>query len=219
MGSRVKPQDIVGQQFGRLTATALGSRRQGRSMMSCECSCGSIVEIQCCNLVSGHTQSCGCLKKAAAAGVGQNNTTHGLSKSSEYSIWARMFQRCTNPNRENYADYGGRGITVCPEWSSFEQFYADMGPRPSKDHSLDRIDNNGNYCKENCRWATRKEQQNNKRSSSLLEFNGQVQTVSQWASSVGMHVSVLVSRLKRGWDMDRALTSPVRKRRSHDTAR
>jgi hypothetical protein len=118
-----------------------------------------------------------------------------------------MIQRCTNPNSEYYADYGGRGITVCEDWLKFENFYRDMGDRPSKDHSIDRSDNNGNYCKDNCRWRTNKEQQNNRGNNRLLEFNGTTKTVAGWSESVGIKYDTLYSRLRLGWSIEEALTT------------
>lgn len=161
--------------------------------------------MRACDLKSGNTMSCGCYKSEQAA-------SHGMSDSSEYKIWDAMLQRCGNPKTQKYTAYGGRGITVCAEWSSFEQFYKDMGPRPSKDHSIDRIDNNGNYCKENCRWATRKEQQNNKRSNRMLTCKGETHTLTQWAAELGISLDGLRWRLKQGWSDEDAVTIPVKSR-------
>lgn len=210
MKKRVKAEDRIGQKFGRLTVVSVaGKSKHGRAVLSCECSCGNFTEVECGNLVTGSSQSCGCLHREGVAAL---HTSHGLSKSAEYGIWARMLQRCTNLNDSSYPDYGGRGITVCPEWFSFENFYADMGPRPSKDHSIDRKGNDGPYCKENCRWATKKEQCNNQRSNHKIEFDGRTQTLTQWAEDRALQTTTLWKRLFRyGWSVERALTTPPRR--------
>ena len=132
-------------------------------------------------------------------------------KTPEKEAWFSMLKRCENPNSVNWKDYGGRGITVCEEWHDFTCFLADMGLRPSSAHSLDRKDNAKGYSKENCRWATIEEQCNNKRSNRLLTHNGETQTMSEWSISSGIPYGILKSRILRGWDIDRALTEPVRK--------
>jgi hypothetical protein len=131
--------------------------------------------------------------------------------STEYSIWYGIRGRCLHPHNPAYARYGGRGITLCPEWHDFDRFLADVGPRPSGKHSLDRIDTDGPYSRENCRWATATEQQNNKRTNRVLEFDGRRQTATQWARELGIPVTVLRVRLYRGWSVARSLTAPVLK--------
>ena len=120
-----------------------------------------------------------------------------------------MLQRCNNPNNRQYHHYGGRGIKVCDNWLTFEGFLADMGIK-SDGMSLDRIDPNGNYCKENCRWATNYTQQNNKRNNTFVEYNGKVQTLAQWARELDINYDTLVDRISRyGWSAERALTTKV----------
>jgi hypothetical protein len=124
----------------------------------------------------------------------------------EYWIWAAMKQRCFNRNNSQFKDYGGRGITVCNRWLKFEQFYADMGPRPTTDHSLERDDNDGDYCPENCRWATRSEQQSNTRRNRLFTYDGRTQTVTQWAEECGLSPDAITKRIDRGWPVGQVLT-------------
>lgn len=139
---------------------------------------------------------------------------HGMSAREEYGIWNHMRQRCHNPKNDRYASYGGRGIKVCDRWrESFENFYADMGPRPPG-AQLDRVDNDKGYSPENCRWATRKEQQNNTRANRIVEFNGERRTIAEWASLRGLPYARVQTRLHRGWTPERALGLQVGRERS-----
>jgi hypothetical protein len=157
--------DLTGKIFGRLTCIRFIKKRDNqntsRRFWICKCICGKEVEILISSLKSKNSQSCGCLKVDKA-------TTHGLSKSSEFRIWSGMFQRCFNPKNDRFKDWGGRGIKVCDRWMKFENFLEDMGKRPSKKYSIDRINNDGDYEPSNCRWATRYEQQNNRRNRCVL---------------------------------------------------
>lgn len=137
---------------------------------------------------------------------------HGLSKTPEHGIWRGMKARCHNPNGHDYERYGGRGIKVCDQWhNSFSAFYADMGPRPTPEHSIERINNAGDYEPGNCKWATINEQGCNKRNNRRLELNGKSLTVSQWCRLLGFSETVITMRLKRGWSVEQALTRPLRK--------
>lgn len=137
--------------------------------------------------------------------------THGLSTERVYAIWCGMWTRCTNPNRDGWPDYGGRGITVCDRWRSFENFLQDMG-QPPPGHSIDRIDVNGNYEPTNCRWATRAVQARNSRRTRLFTYQGETLPMKDWAARVGMSYWSLRWRLDDGWPIEQALTKPMRRR-------
>ena len=139
---------------------------------------------------------------------------HGMTKTPEYDAWDGMKQRCFNPNHKRYSDWGGRGITVCDRWkNSFENFLADMGSKPTAKHSIDRIDNDGDYCPGNCRWATKAEQENNKRNNRLITIEDVTLTITQWEKKMGYGENVILMRLKRGWSEYRAVMTPVRQRK------
>ena len=154
--------DLTGQTFGQLTVTGRAeSRTNGEARWHCACSCGGTATSTSSNLRRGRTTSCGC---AVARFNRQVRTTHGGRRTPEYGIWCSMVKRCENPNHPRYADYGGRGIGIHPEWrADFAAFLRDVGRRPSPELSLDRIDNDGNYEPGNVRWATAKEQAANRR--------------------------------------------------------
>ena len=136
---------------------------------------------------------------------------HGLSGTPEYKAWRAMKDRCFNPNTKYYSNWGGRGIAVCDRWkNSFQNFFLDMGSRPTAKHSLDRIDNDGNYSVENCRWATKAEQQNNQRSNRLITIDDVTLTIAQWTKEMGFDKTVIKNRLKIGWSEFAAVMTPVR---------
>ena len=141
------------------------------------------------------------------------STTHNMSTSPEYKSWAGMKRRCDNPNQTAYERYGGRGITYEKSWKYFENFIKDMGRMPKANMELDRIDNDGNYCKENCRWATRKEQTRNRggaRATRLYEFNGKTMCIADWAKEIGITPQSLQKRLNKGWPLELALSPEKR---------
>jgi len=136
--------------------------------------------------------------------------THGMHKTSEYHAWKDMKGRCFNPNHKDYPNWGGRGITVCDRWkNSFENFLADMKLKPTPKHSIDRIDNDGDYCPENCRWATNAEQQNNQRTNRLITIGCVTLTIAQWSKEMSFGKSVIQDRLKSGWSEFDAVMTPL----------
>ena len=211
--------DLLGQCFGRLTVI---SRSENRSMgkhrgtavaWNCRCSCGQYVAVRAGKLRSGHTKSCGCFHKerssAASYKHGQSSYPNSGRATKEYNTWAVMRRRCQDDSCDEYKNYGGRGISVCDSWDSFEHFYADMGDAPSSSHSIDRIDVNGDYCKSNCRWATVTQQARNRRNTTYLTANGETLPLQTWAERQGIKGTVIHARLKRGWGVDKAIFTPL----------
>mgnify|MGYP001584493109 CR=1 FL=1 len=200
-------RDLEGQIFNRLTVLGFAGIENKHTFWFCKCECGNITKVCAGGLKSAQIKSCGCFQKEW---VKERNTTHGQSQIGKitptYSIWAAMLQRCQNPNDLVYPHYRGRGVTACERWQKFENFFADMGEKP-EGLSIDRIDNDKGYFKDNCRWATSKEQQNNRRNNRHLTFNDKTQTVAQWVDELGFNRTVISARINRlGWPTERALT-------------
>lgn len=142
----------------------------------------------------------------------QNNLIHGMSYTVYYRTWSNIKSRCLNKNTKFYKDYGGRGIKICDRWlNSFENFYEDMGERPSNKHSLDRIDNDGDYCKENCRWATWIQQSRNSRNTRMITYKGETYCLTKWAEMLDIKYSALIYRLNKGWNVEDVFNKPTRK--------
>lgn len=197
---------IVGAKYGRLTVL---ENYHPENKVLCICECGKYKVARATNVYYGGTRSCGCLFKEG------NNLKHGGKGKRLYIIWKSIRERCNTPSCTNYKNYGGRGIRVCEEWDQYLAFKMWAMTHGYKDYlTIDRIDVDGDYEPSNCRWATPKEQNNNKRNNRLLEFNGEIKTMSQWADITGISLKVIHCRLRRGWSVERALTEPLRKRRS-----
>jgi hypothetical protein len=193
--------DRAGRRYGRLVVIELASTAPVRWL--CQCDCGKQAVIRAGNLKpDGGTRSCGCLYlKHGQARRGK--------KTGAYNSWISMFTRCYNPSCEEYHNYGGRGITICERWWKFENFYADMGDRP-EGMEIDRFpDNDGNYEPGNCRWATKPQQMRNTRVNRLIEFRGRAQCLQDWAKETGLSAPVLHYRLRVGWSVEQALTTPI----------
>ncbi len=205
-----RSRDLTDKRFGRLVVTGFAGRGRGKLLIwNCRCDCGTECTSYGYGLTSGVKRSCGCL---ASEVTSKRSKTHGMHESPTYKSWRSMIRRCEAPGDISYPRYGGRGISVCDRWrASFQAFLDDMGERPSKAYQLDRIDNNGSYENENCRWATRKEQARNRRSQTILTFNGESLCVSEWAERMGVERGRLQNRINLGWAVERILTEPVRR--------
>lgn len=204
-------KDLFGRRFGRYLVVEIDRRPNGLIFWKCRCDCGVEKSVYGAALRSGQTQSCGCYQKD----IMRQRATHGMARlksiSPEWEAWSKIRDRCDNPNNPNYDRYGGRGIRVCDRWQdSFENFYADMGERPSGKTSIDRIDNDGPYCKENCRWSDPKEQARNRRSNRVVKYRGREMTLKEASELAGLpYKSVWQRVVKLGWPLDRALSEAV----------
>ncbi len=193
--------DMIGRQYGLLTVISRSPGFYERPKWTCRCSCGKSVDIDGRDLRKGNRTSCGCSFKG--------RPKHFMAKSPIYRSWSTMIQRCTNPDNSHYDRYGGRGIQVCERWMNFRNFYEDMGDRPDG-YSLDRINNSGPYCKENCRWATSKQQGRNRRTNKFYCFKSKTKTWAEWAEQSLVSPGTLRWRvIKLGWDFEVALRTPV----------
>ncbi len=191
---------------GRLSVIARGFRLAKKLYYVCQCDCGEICVVRHDHLVADATTSCGCYHR-------EQQTVHGCRHKPEAESWYKMLRRCNDPSEVGYHHYGGRGISVCARWQEpngqgMRNFLDDMGPKPTKQHTLDRIDVNGDYCSENCRWADWLTQGNNRRNTVLREHKGERKTLAQWARVYKIGPNTIRQRLRRGWDLARALTEP-----------
>ena len=199
--------DMSRQRCGRLRVLGRATNDSPRAAWECLCDCGTSTIVRGKDLRSGNTSSCGCLAAEARVASGGKNRRHGLTYSPIWQAWSGMRRRCGDPNHKSFKDYGGRGIMVCPQWESFETFYADMAPRPAG-MTIERIDNDGDYEPGNCRWATWTEQARNKRSNVAIEAFGETKIVVAWAedSRCAVSLDALQKRIEAGWPSERALT-------------
>lgn len=201
--------DLTGHKYNRWTVLKLLPYDRTQTYWLCQCACGTLKEVEGYNLKMGKSKSCGCIRDKINT---EHFKTHGLSGSKEHRAWTHMKDRCNNPNDKGYPHWGGRGITVCKRWMKFENFLKDMGSAPSPKHSIDRIDNDKGYSKKNCRWATYKQQGNNKRNNvPPLTYNGQTKTQVDWAEMLKIDRRTLWMRLRSGWSVEKTLSTPVRK--------
>lgn len=212
MSAGAKVIDMVGVVCGRLTVLERdGHDYHGRAVWLCRCMCGATTSVVGKMLRSGNTKSCGCLRAVTMSRVARASNTargHGWRNRRSYSTWQGMVARCHRTTHASYAGYGGRGITVCDRWrgpGGYGRFIADMGEQPAG-LTLDRVNSNGPYSPENCRWATWEVQSRNRGNNVWVEFNGERLIVSDWAAKLGVPLATLRHRLK-SWGVDRALTS------------
>lgn len=196
----------VGERFGKLLVLSEACRREdGRTVVRCACSCGVILQVKPSDLRRGFIVSCGCHKREITAQRNRSNTVHGMSATAEHKTWRGILERCLTPQSKYYSRYGGRGITVSDRWLDFRNFFADMGSRPSPKHSIDRRNNDGPYSKQNCRWATTIQQNRNRRTNVILEFNGESRCVTEWAEILDIPPFRIFGRLRRGFSAADAL--------------
>lgn len=200
-----KTISLLGQRFGSLVITAYAGSRKNRAVWRCRCDCGQEAEYAGATLRKGNAKSCGCMQKGRPP-------RHGMSGTKTYAAWRGMHERCATNQKRVYPRYAGRGIQVCDRWASFDNFLADMGEAPPG-LSLDRIDNDGNYEPGNCRWATLVEQCRNRSSNRMLEHEGVVRPLPEWAERFNLPRHALSQRIRAGWAVSDALTRPLRERR------
>ena len=219
MLSKAKLIDLTGQVYERLTVIKrvddyISPSGDRKVQWLCKCKCGKEVIVTGNNLRKGNSKSCGCYNRELLAKI---NLTHNASNTRLYHIWICMKDRCYNPKNKKYKDYGGRGIIICDEWiNDFEAFanwaydngYIENASRG--ECTIDRIDVNGNYCQQNCRWVNQKVQTNNKRNNHYITYNGETHTVTEWNNILGYKKGVLSRRIFSGWSIEDAFTKPVK---------
>lgn len=216
--------DLTGQQFNRLKVIRRAPNRGKQTYWLCECQCENktLKEVRGADLKNGTTKSCGCWKKEVdMQKIKEFNKSigyeeHGMSDSRIYSIWLDMNRRCADENRERFKDYGGKGIEVCNSWKNSFKSFKDwaLANGYSEELTIDRIDNNGDYEPDNCKWSTYKEQNNNRGYHRFVEINGVVKNVTQWCEELGMDKHLVRSRIHKGWSEEEALLIPIGVRRS-----
>lgn len=209
--------NLIGKRFGKLIVVDdTGFRtKSGFIQWLCSCDCGDTTIVSTGNLLNGNTQSCGCLRNEATV---KKNKTHGHSKERLYRIWSHMKERCYSKTYDHYNNYGGRGITVCDEWlndyMSFREWAYKNGYDENAKHgecTIDRINVNGNYCPENCRWVDMKTQHGNTTQNKYITFNGETHCFSEWENILGLSRGILSQRINRdGWSIEKALTTPIK---------
>lgn len=219
--------DMTGRRCGRFTVVSEGGRDKSMAVKwLCVCDCGTRTVVSGSALRNGRSTNCGCVAHRPHGGTSRKLKStnskraviclkHGMANAPEYRVWEAMKRRCANVNDSSYAYYGGRGIRVCAAWNkSFPEFFADMGRRPPK-LTLDRIDNDGDYTPNNCRWATREEQCLNRRSNRWLTVDGERKTITQWSRDLGASDDTVAMRMKNGWSVEDAVSVPVGSKRSY----
>ena len=205
--------DLTGRKIERLTVIKRDGSQNKKALWLCECDCGNKIRVLGASLSSGNTKSCGCLQREVVQNVGQSNRKHGMYGTRIYTIWADMKKRCLDKQDRAYKHYGARGISICKEWYEFDNFYTWAKTSGYTDNlTLDRKDVNGDYTPDNCKWSTWKEQQNNRRSSRMITYNGETKTLSQWSDIRGIPRNTLTARINTlHWDIKKAFTTKPHK--------
>ena len=203
-----KTIDVTGRVFSRWTVLRRDGFKGAHAAFLCRCECGTEKRVPGYMLRLGQSKSCGCLAREI---LGNRARRHGMHKHPLYRVWMGMHDRCRRENHEAYPRYGGRGIEVCPRWLDFSAFHADMEPSWRKGLTLDRMDNDGDYSPENCRWATRRVQANNRRNTRFITLHGKTLPFAVWARRANIPPNTIYTRLSRGWSEERAFTTPPRK--------
>jgi hypothetical protein len=208
---QMKLKDLTGQKFNYLTVLKrVENTKKGQARWECKCKCGKTLIVRSTDLLSGHTRSCGCWRT-------ELNTIHNSSNNRLYHVYMGMKERCYNPKNPSYKNYGERGIKVCNEWQKFKSFNEwALGNGYDKnaqrgDCTIDRIDVNGDYCPENCRWINVEEQCKNKRNNRIYTYNNETLCLKDWADKLKINYPTLQGRLKKGWSFEDAITIPIRK--------
>lgn len=218
----MKDRNLIGFRSGRLVVVDYDEWKHGRPYLVCKCDCGNIISVRDDAIIGQTTKSCGCLQKEKASEYAKAHircSQNNESRERLHNIWYLMKHRCEYEKSKAYANYGGRGISVCKEWDddstgyfAFKEWAVNNGYRD--DLTIDRIDTNGDYSPENCRWADVFIQANNKRSNVLLTYNGETRTAAQWADKLGVNYDAFINRVYLGWDTERIFEQPYRKPRS-----
>lgn len=202
--------DLTGRKFGRLTVISRAPNKGRYTMWNCLCVCGSPAVIRASHLSTGATSSCGCIVVQMMTA----RAIHSMSYTPEHSTWSKLKSRCLNKSSPDYKEYGKRGISVCDRWlRSFQNFFDDMGPKPTPAHSIDRVNNSKGYSPENCRWATPAEQSSNRRNCIYYSIDGVDYCLAHAANYFGIKENTVRSRINTGWTLGDALTIPVGTRR------
>ena len=200
-------RNLAGMRFGRLTVVCVHHWKKNKRWWVCKCDCGTEKVVRSDGLTGGDNVSCGCKKV-------EQLTIHGATGTPEHKIWLNMIERCHWPDHKMFVRYGGRGISVCDEWrNSFSAFFTHVGARPTPQHSIDRINNDGGYEPGNVRWATKKQQSNNRRNTLFVDFNGQRKSLAEWCVLIGtVSRATAYERIRRGWLPENAISTPQRRK-------
>lgn len=214
---KAKMDDLTGRVFERLTVESYYGKKNGHGPLGryfkhywvCVCSCGKRIEVENHSLKSGNKRSCGCLLKDSIRAPKTSLLKHGMTNTPEFKVWGGMLNRCNNKNSKDYPKYGEKGIKVSDEWRDFKTFYTDMGPRPEGDFSIERKDNTLGYCKENCKWGTLQEQNDNRSNRVVITVDGESNFLTYWSDKYGITRNTIRSRLKHGWSPEEAVKTPT----------